>query len=376
VRLVLAVLLAAVVVVPAVRADAADEDRWWPGEREAPDVQINGDWIPVVGDFGGGPDDDIIWYAPGTRGEKLWISNGDATFTKSDLSQSVDGSYYSVTGNFGGDARDDIFWFQGLGRPNVVWIAEGPSGHFRSVFYSISGSYLPVVMPNTTGRDSIVFVINSGSGNDPVWTFTGSDGAVNRSKLPDSGAPAYQLPGDFNGDGYGDFFQYGSGAYPDVLSLGHADHSFTTTYPNVSGNDYEPLVADVDPDGDGRDDIIWYNAAPTNRPLPDPIWHGNADGTFRTTFAAMPDNGFALMASTPDHFVEITEVPVQLSGGVMTRGDYIWYADDAGEHKVSTFNQRVFVTTTSLAILGSFTNQTPDIYRYIPGRYDEVLYTR
>jgi hypothetical protein len=207
------------------------------------------------------------------------------------------------------------------------------------VFFTISGVYQPFAVVNTAARDSVVFVILSGQGTDPVWTFTGSNGAVARSSLPDSGAPAIQLTGDFNGDGYGDFFQYGLGNDPDVFSLGQPDHSFVTSHPSVSSDFYDPVVADVDSGGDGRDDIVWYNESFSRQPVPNPIWHGNSDGTFEKTFEDLPDESFPIVASSAEHFVELGNVVIDsdlhqadeiwTEDGVRTTGNTLVFKDDA-----------------------------------------------
>jgi hypothetical protein len=360
------VLTVALVGLAPASAIAAAPTPWWT-QLYGPDVQVHGGWEPIVGDFGGSDDDDIIWYSPGLTPEQLWTSDGDGTFTKSGVARNVTGDYRPLVGNFGGDQRDDIFWYSDFTHESVLWITNDSSDGVKVVRFRIAGRYIPTVLTNTAGRDTIAFQIVQRGSQAPVWTFTGSEGSVVRASIPDQGLFARYLAGDFNGDGWGDIFQYQLADAPDQVSFGQADHEFSTTAEHVAGV-YEPVVADVDAGGDGRDDIVWYNVYRYGDDLVDPIWHGTADDGFTASFAALNDGGFPLLASTPEHFVEI---------GDFFGSDHIWYVDGTGEHSRATSNSAVFKEDSdTVPIVGSFTNGTPDIFRYVPGKGRDILYAR
>jgi len=351
---------------------AAAPAPWWT-QRYGSDLQVNGHWEPVVGNFAGDANDDIIWYAPGPTPEQLWTSDGDGTFTKSTLPRGVTSYYGALVGNFGGDQRDDIFWYGDFSHESVLWITDDSADGVQRVRFHISGRYWPTVVTNTAGRDSIVWQILQTGFRDPVWTFTGSDGAVATTHIPDPAFDGNYVAGDFNGDGWGDVFQYRVGNRPDQVSFGQADHQFSTTVEHVNGI-YEPVVADVDAGGDGRDDIVWYHVYPgEDGHAADPIWHGTADGDFTTSFSDLPDSneeesGVPPIASTPEHFVEIAD---------FFGSDHVWYVDGTGEHSRATGNSAVYkANSDAIAIVGSFTNETPDIYRYVPGTGRDILYYR
>jgi hypothetical protein len=128
----------------------------------------------------------------------------------------------------------------------------------------------------------------------------GSVPAATAAGAPRNGPPAAVRPafgvygsnyrpisGDFNGDGYGDIFWYAPGTAPDWLWLGHANGQFTSMPETVSG-DYTPVVADFN--GDGRADILW-----SDTDTGDPLWLGNADGTFAHHTVSPPGTNFTAL---------------------------------------------------------------------------------
>ncbi len=364
----MALTTVAMCVLAAGAPSGAADAPWW-DQRHA-DVQVNGYWVPIVGDFAGSADDDIIWYRVGSTPEQIWVSNGDATFAKRGLGQGVSGRYWPLVGNFGGDERDDIFWYAAGPAADSLWIGDSTTGRFRSVPFNVSGDYFPTVLTNTAARDAIVFY---GQGpQQSVWTFVGDDGVVDKNFLDDSGGPAIEFTGDFNGDGYGDFFQYGIGSLPDLMNLGQANGTYISQPQQVYG-DYYPVVADLDAGGDGRDDILWYNLGYSGGKHIDPLWHGTADGQFDATFPDLRDGGFPLLASSAEHFVEIGNVPINANFDL---DDRVWYVDGSGEHERSTANARFAKGQESYIVTGSFTGGTPDLFRFVPGPGRDVLYTR
>src|SRR3954471_14829269 len=150
---------------------AAETAPWWT-QRYGPDLQVNGHWLPIVGNFAGDANDDIIWYAPNSTPEQLWTSDGDGTFTKSTLRRNVRTELGALVGNFGGDLRDDIFWYSDFTHESVLWITNDSADGVQRVRFHITGRYIPTVMTNTAGRDSIVWQIVQTGSQDPVWTFT------------------------------------------------------------------------------------------------------------------------------------------------------------------------------------------------------------
>ncbi len=95
--------------------------------------------------------------------------------------------------------------------------------------------------------------------------------------------------GDFDGDGRADVVQYGHGSECDTVWFGGADHTFSDPKemswsgftPAIDlGGSYRSVVADFD--GDGRQDILWYDPTTSIAML----WFGNADRTF--TSVALP----------------------------------------------------------------------------------------
>ncbi|HEY3834424.1 MAG TPA: FG-GAP-like repeat-containing protein [Acidimicrobiia bacterium] len=80
------------------------------------------------------------------------------------------------------------------------------------------------------------------------------------------------LVGDFNGDGHDDIFWYAPGRNASSVWFGDVSGNFTVVHETIWFK-YSPVVLDVN--GDGRSDIVWYRQG-----NPDPLWLGNADGSF------------------------------------------------------------------------------------------------
>jgi subtilisin family serine protease len=170
-----------------------------PGPK--PSFSISGTYIPVVLDIDGNGFDDILWYAPGSAADSLWLFTPDGRVT---VPASVGGTYTPIVGDFDGNGYQDIFWY-------------GP-----------------------------------GSGADVMWA-NGRDGIVSRS-LPVGGV--YKpVAGDDDRNGFDDIFWYAPGTPADSLwrfnATGH-----TSVAQTVNGSTYRPAAGDYT--RDGFDDIVWY----------------------------------------------------------------------------------------------------------------------
>ena len=262
---------------------------WWV-ERTGSSIAVNGTYIPIVGNFNGGPQDDIIWYAPGSGTESLWTSSGSGAFTKTTLSRQVSGTFTPIVGDFAGDARSDIFWYAPGAATDYLWITN--SGTFTQVTETVSGTYQPFVVPDTRyqlgSNDDIVWYA-PGSGADAMWVFTGSAGAHTSRPLSIPGSPR-ALVGDFDGNHIADVFWYNPGTAADTYWRGtDGGGTFLATTFFVNGT-YQPVVGDFSETPDGRTDIMWFRSGTAS----DSLWFGSAGAGFNHVTPQITGTGTAI----------------------------------------------------------------------------------
>ena len=203
---------------------------------------------PVFGDFDGDGLGDVLRYRPGGRADVLWARPGAG---KVAIPLVVDGLLRPAVGDFDGDGRDDIFW-------------HGPGSHYDRVWYGRSGGFSSHVIdvaehgwPHVAeldgdGRDDIVLYA---PGAAPDRIYLGQADRTMRA-LPLVLEGTYELMvGDFDGDGRDDLFLYGKGNRSDTRAFSRGNGSFENVETSVSGW-YVSKVGDFD--GNGRDDVLWY----------------------------------------------------------------------------------------------------------------------
>lgn len=69
---------------------------------------LGDDLRPVVGDFDGDGDDDLLAYRAGAPGDTVLHGGPDGVMTR--VRHEVGARYRPFTGDFDGDTRTDVFW--------------------------------------------------------------------------------------------------------------------------------------------------------------------------------------------------------------------------------------------------------------------------
>ncbi len=338
----------------------AQVDDWF-NEYAGPAYNVTGTYTPVVGDFGGSAQDDILWYAPGSGTESLWVSDGDGTFTKSTLSRQVGGTYQPVVGDFGGPGgRDDILWYAPGTGVDSLWITSDEGPAFTVVPKTVTGTYRPFVVRDSdyaNGETDDIFWYAPGSGSDSLWVMNGASPHTSKP-MTIAGSPQ-PLVGDFNDDGVADIFWYTPGTTPEEYWRHDGLGSFIKSGYNVGGT-YQPQVQDFTYGPDGPSDILWFRPGAPN----DPLWEGQAGGGFATSTQNVTGTGMPF--------------PMIYQWGYLwtwstTAPDRAWYLNEVGPAwDEPTLNTEI--GPGYIPIVGLYENDNPGIFWYKPGTAPERLF--
>lgn len=256
-------------------------------------LTIGGAFRPVVGDFDGNGIDDVIWYAPGTERDYLWLFDASGAHTSRAIS--IGGSYRPYALDANGDGRSDVLWYGPGSLPDRMWLM-GPGAVPATTSLSIGGDYRIVVGPfgkAAAGQPADRVVFYNPSGADWLWTFK-TTGDHSSYKLPAIDGDYTPLGGQFIEEAYGTLFFYGAGTLPERLwAFGPppADVAEQESPPQVS-KAYVPVTGDFD--GNGLTDIAWVGDKIGNR-----LWQFQLDGTVAGSPLALPYRASFATAAVP-----------------------------------------------------------------------------
>lgn len=216
---------------------------------------------------------DLFLSTHGTAAWQLFRSNGDGTFTETNVGRFVRRDRHGcATGDFNGDGRPDIYASIGacmgtcpVEYPKELWIQQ-PDGTFvdQAAAYGVTD-------PHGRGREPVAFDVNNDGGVD---LFTGQEIGVdypspNRlytnlwgtTLLATSGPPNEEIGancvsvGDYDGDGFDDLIVCGTSTlrlYRNNGGTGFTNSSAAANLPIVTHRDAE--FAHMN--GDGLIDLV------------------------------------------------------------------------------------------------------------------------
>lgn len=289
-------------------------------------MSLSGTYYPLVGQFGGDGATDILWYAPGTGADSLWLGNagqrGANAFTRIPLT--INKSYIPIVGDFYGDDYDDIIWYAPGTAPDAAWIATNTASHFENKAITINGTFKPTVLHDYTGlnrKDDILWYA-PGSAKDYLWHMQES-GAGTYSTVNLSISGTFQMVvGDWNGDRIEDVFLYAAGTAPDYRWASKADGSFSTSAISVNGT-FRPVPIYQDGTGDG---ILWWGPGATK----EAYWVRNGSTFKSIAIAPVPVRGSAVSAGLQGAIITVPDDYDGYFFGEATKGS--WYSLAADAH--------------------------------------------
>jgi RHS repeat-associated protein len=251
---------------------------------------VNGadEWL--VGDFDGDGRDDVYFRWKSTGVNRLYTSNGDGTFTQhpDPISEaSVNGADNWTVGDFNRDGRADVYFRWKSTGMNRLYINNG-DGTFTQHLDPISEG-------SVNGADEWLVGDFDGDGRDDVyfrWKSTGvnrlytsnGDGTFTQHLDPISdpsvsGADGWSV-GDFNGDGRADVFFRWITTGVNRLYISNGNDTFTQYLDPISDLwiSYSNYWVVGDFNGDRRADVLfWRYPAHGSQNM---LFTSNGDGTF------------------------------------------------------------------------------------------------
>ncbi len=263
--LVVAVLLG---VVAAPRPSGASSDGVW----DYRSVSVSGSYQSIVGNFAGDDADDILWYAPGSTPDSLWVGTkgkrGSTSFKRYPLT--ISSSYVPIAGDFAGDAHTDIVWYKRGTGTSRMWVSAG-DGTFTGANVPTRYATRPYTLKSYNGGKDQIFWYDPSAYQLSHRSIFDDAGSGTETKYSVQGAvPGAKIViGDWNGDGYEDPFVLttntgiGFNLYPDGTYKSRSNSFY---------RDYTPVtVYDVP-----RDGILFFGSGAS----PDAFWRGRGGALF------------------------------------------------------------------------------------------------
>lgn len=338
-----------------VRTEARRSGAWYDERAER---QVAGTYQPITGDFVGGPEDDVLWYAPGSGTESLWPSTGSG-FGATIATAQVTGSYRPLVLDVLGDERDEIVWWRPGVSGGFLWSWAGGAALSRPI--ALPAVPQAQVLDHRFARDELLLYA-PGPGPDAVarWTGSATSPTVLLRSIQVSGT--YQpLVGDFDANGWADVFWYLPGAGMDYAwyLTGSAGSWSTgqTSVPNPVRGAYAPVVGRLDASSDGASDILWTFRGGYH------LWRSTG-GSFASTSGSLPGAGAAILVpGGRDH----------VYWRAPATGSQIVRFVDPGADVIPAGNTEM--AASAVPVVGRFTTaEQASIYWYRPGSGTEVLF--
>jgi hypothetical protein len=222
----------------------------------------------IAADVNGDNREDVLWYAPGSSADLLWIGQGAGAFGAAPLS--IVGTYDDLLpGDIDDDGDDDVVVYNRTSGAAYLMRSRG-DGTFTLSSMPVPGGRVPFLLDSDGNGDKELFWYGKDALSDSLWNWNGSGFSPAARIVPGTFTP---FVGDFDANGRDDIFWYAPGAAVDKLWLHKTSGGYSSLAKQVAGS-YRVSVGDLD--GDNADDLVWYAPGSAN----DSTWFGGPGGAF------------------------------------------------------------------------------------------------
>lgn len=283
------------------RSVAVRGSQWF---RELTPPAVGATYTPVVGDFGGSRNDDVLYYRPGAGADFLHVSDGAGGFTSVALT-SIGSTYTPLVGDFVGDDRDEVLWW----RPGVptayLWrfdrAARGAAPLTASASVTVPTTVTKALTldnrPNHGGGADELLWYAAGSAPDRIDRFTWPVGGAATATSRAVGISGNYTPvsGDFDGNGLADVLFYGAGSQVESIWFLQGGPAGSTGQRSVA-YDVAPgyaVHAGNFTGTDARDELLFAASGAAA----DRLWTFDASGTRTSTVADTDATGTGYVLS-------------------------------------------------------------------------------
>lgn len=222
--------------------------------------------IPVVGNFGSGIRDQILWYRPGPESDELWRFDDDGSHEV--LPASQDGWRIPLVGHFrSAMTTADILWFDPVDADFDTWVFNSQhiptsTGIWSAAFHGLApeDEWVPLIGDFDGDYRTDMFWYRPGPGTDRLWLSISAVNVVNFESHDFEVDGEYRpFVGDFDADGVDDIFWYRApgerdGGFSFIWYFGEGPQVEVRAF--ARNMDTTPYADDFD--GDGCTDILWY----------------------------------------------------------------------------------------------------------------------
>lgn len=107
--------------------DSVERFSWPAGQplvRTTRTVGVGGLYNPIIGDYDGNGQADVLWYAPGSAPDYIWLTQGDddGSTGQRSVRVAINGDYQAFARNFaGGEERDEVAFLASGPAPDHLW---------------------------------------------------------------------------------------------------------------------------------------------------------------------------------------------------------------------------------------------------------------